>query len=259
MKTYNFTAGNEYTKNDIYHICNVPSEKQKGNWNTGYTNYEGDWFIFCNVGVAGRTGHDYKNKFIGDDLVWYGKNQSHIEQGSIQSLLSDETNVYIFYREEDRSPFIFAGQAYAKEYKNETPVQITWSFRSGTDTRPDILAEEVSEPEKYIEGSTKTISINVYERNPQARKDCLKAHGTTCSVCSFDFEREYGEIGKGFTHVHHLLPLAEIGEEYELNPVEDLRPVCPNCHAMLHKRRPAYSIEELKVLRESTEKQGSSR
>ncbi|PFQ93177.1 hypothetical protein COK28_07075 [Bacillus cereus] len=49
-------------------------------------------------------------------------------------------------------------------------------------------------------------------------------------------------------NIYHLKELSQIGEEYEINPIEDLRPVCPNCHSMLHKRKPAYSIEELKNL-----------
>jgi 5-methylcytosine-specific restriction protein A len=59
------------------------------------------------------------------------------------------------------------------------------------------------------------------------------------------FEQCYGEVAKGFIHVHHLRPLSEIGEEYEVDPIADLRPVCPNCHAVLHLRVPAYSIEEV--------------
>jgi 5-methylcytosine-specific restriction protein A len=251
MPSYNFTVGTGYTRNDIYRICDVPIEKQKGNWNTGYTNYGGDWFIFCNVGVAGRTGHDYQNRFIGDDLIWYGKNHSHVGQGSIKTLLDLNSNVYIFYREEERLPFTFAGLAFSIGHIDETPVQITWGFKGEIDTRPEVLPEEVVEPEKYIEGATKTISVNVYERNPQARKECLDKYGYACSVCGFDFESVFGELGKGFIHVHHLKQLADIGEMYELNPIEDLRPVCPNCHSMLHKRRPVYSIEELRKIRDA--------
>ncbi len=58
----------------------------------------------------------------------------------------------------------------------------------------------------------------------------------------------YGQIGEGFIHVHHLKPLSEIGQEYEVDPIEDLRPVCPNCHAMLHRKKPPYTIEQLKDL-----------
>lgn len=252
MLGYSFKIGNGYTKKDIYRICGVPETKRKGNWNTGYTNYEGDWFIFCNVGVAGRTGHDYQNRFVGDELIWYGKSKSHIGQNSIKSLLDPDNTIYVFYREEDRAPFTFAGIAKAKSYQANKPVQVTWSFVEGTIYRQEVLAEEVVDPERYIEGVTKTISVNVYERNPQARAACLAVHGYKCSICGFDFEKEYGGIGKGFIHVHHLKQLADIGEAYELNPVDDLRPVCPNCHAMLHKRRPAFSIKELQQIRLTT-------
>ena len=244
-----FVVGNKYTKSDIYAICGVPANKQNGNWNTGYTNYDGDWFIFCNVGTPGRTGHDYANSFVGDELRWFGKTTSHIEQDSIKSLLNPDGNVFVFYREVDRDPFTFAGIAKAASWEDTTPVEITWSFGDSSEQRPEVLAEEVTEPQLYIEGATKTISVNVYERNPHARAACIAAHGCDCCICGFSFGDAYGEIGDGFIHVHHLKQLADIGAEYELDPINDLRPVCPNCHAMLHRRRPAYSIDELRALR----------
>lgn len=61
-----------------------------------------------------------------------------------------------------------------------------------------------------------------------------------------NFDEVYGELGKGFIHVHHLLPVAQLGKQYEVDPIADLRPVCPNCHAMLHRRNPPLSINELK-------------
>jgi len=113
-----------------------------------------------------------------------------------------------------------------------------------------IYPEEIADPEQYREGATKIISVNIYERNLQARAKCLEYHGYSCMVCSFDFEQKYGKIGREFIHVHHLQQLADIGKEYQLDPVHDLRPVCPNCHAMIHRRRPPYSIEELRNILE---------
>jgi 5-methylcytosine-specific restriction enzyme A len=49
-------------------------------------------------------------------------------------------------------------------------------------------------------------------------------------------------------HVHHLKELSTVGVGYEVDPLEDLRPVCPNCHAMLHRRRPAFAPEELRLM-----------
>lgn len=108
------------------------------------------------------------------------------------------------------------------------------------------LAEEVSTQESFLEGATKTVSINAYERNRKARAACIRRHGAICAVCNFNFEVVYGAIAKGFIHVHHIVPLATIGKQYRLNPVKDLVPVCPNCHAVIHLTKPAMSIEEAK-------------
>lgn len=97
-----------------------------------------------------------------------------------------------------------------------------------------------------FEGAKKAINVNAYERNPEARKECIKKYGTICCICGFDFKKVYGKLGEGFIHIHHIKPISEIGKEYKINPINDLRPVCPNCHAMLHIRKNILSIEELK-------------
>lgn len=98
---------------------------------------------------------------------------------------------------------------------------------------------------KYSEGSKNRILVNAYERSRPARNACLKHYGFNCVVCGFNFEERYGELGKGFMHVHHLKSLALTDGKYKLDPVADLRPVCPNCHAMLHRGPAVLAIEEL--------------
>ncbi|MST93899.1 MAG: HNH endonuclease [Pedosphaera sp.] len=110
----------------------------------------------------------------------------------------------------------------------------------------DSYADEVSDYPDLFEGAIRVISVNAYERNPTARALCIQHYGPICVVCGFNFGRAYGEIGKGFIHVHHLLEISQIGGKYRVDPVTDLRPVCPNCHAMLHRRRPAFSIDEIR-------------
>jgi 5-methylcytosine-specific restriction protein A len=97
-----------------------------------------------------------------------------------------------------------------------------------------------------FEGAKRTIIVNSYERNSEARRICISHWGTVCTICRFDFEKEYGELGKGFIHVHHLKPVSEIGYTYEVDPIKDLRPVCPNCHSMLHRQKKVLGINELK-------------
>ena len=104
--------------------------------------------------------------------------------------------------------------------------------------------EETSAAE-YTEGEVHEVTLNHYERSREARNACIAAKGCRCAVCGFDFEQTYGEIGQGFIHVHHLVPISNIGKAYRLNPLTDLVPVCPNCHNMLHRKEPPYTVEEL--------------
>ncbi|STO92887.1 Predicted restriction endonuclease [Haemophilus pittmaniae] len=110
-----------------------------------------------------------------------------------------------------------------------------------------VIAEEIPSTVFY-EGMQQQIVVNRYERDWRARRACIDYWGKKCSVCGFVFLDMYGEIGKNFIHVHHITPLSELTDGYQVNPKEDLRPVCPNCHAMLHQRTPPYSIEELKEI-----------
>jgi 5-methylcytosine-specific restriction enzyme A len=96
------------------------------------------------------------------------------------------------------------------------------------------------------EGAVQKVYVNRYERSASNRKTCLNECGYQCNICGFDFEEKYGSLGKHYIHVHHLIPVSQLGDNYRINPVKDLIPVCPNCHAMLHKSSPPLSPNELK-------------
>jgi 5-methylcytosine-specific restriction enzyme A len=109
---------------------------------------------------------------------------------------------------------------------------------------PETLPEDL----KYAEGAVRKITVSVFERDKKAREACIKKYGARCVVCKMSFVETYGEIGKGFIHVHHKKPLAAIRSEYLINPVKDLVPICPNCHAMLHTSEPPLSVDELQEI-----------
>jgi hypothetical protein len=116
--------------------------------------------------------------------------------------------------------------------------------KSGNGRRVYLLPSEESDSE-MSEGSRTTVEVSRIERDAAARKRCIALFGTTCAVCGFNFEKIYGKIGAGFIHVHHLNPLAMAEGRRKVSPKTDLRPVCPNCHEMLHRQRPPFTIEEL--------------
>lgn len=117
-------------------------------------------------------------------------------------------------------------------------IQSNNSFKFTTITLEEIL--------KYSDGKPKVLTYKTYDRNVAARQKCLEYYGYDCTVCGFNFSDRYGDIGRNYIEVHHLKPIADIAMEHEIEPIKDLRPVCANCHRMLHKRRPVLSIEELK-------------
>lgn len=96
---------------------------------------------------------------------------------------------------------------------------------------------------------------SIYERSAPARATCLAYHGAICRVCAVDFKRRYGALGDGFMQVHHLRTLSPKDADYVLDPVNDMVPVCPNCHAMLHRgRERPRSVEELRTILELARK-----
>ena len=100
--------------------------------------------------------------------------------------------------------------------------------------------------ERYVEGAKKKVLANAYNRNSHARSKCIEHYGTDCQVCNFSFERFYGDIGKNYIHVHHINPMYEKLGEYEVDPINNLIPVCANCHLMLHQGEPVFTVSELR-------------
>jgi hypothetical protein len=122
----------------------------------------------------------------------------------------------------------------------------TKEFPFPTLARPAFrLPEEVTVSGRLMEGAVCQIVVNAYERNTVARARCIAHYGPSCVACGFNFGAVYGPLAEGFIHVHHVKPLSEIGVEYEVDPVADLRPVCANCHTVIHLGGECRGIEEV--------------
>jgi 5-methylcytosine-specific restriction protein A len=129
--------------------------------------------------------------------------------------------------------------------------QPTYCATADPGPRP-LLAEELRGDERFPEGAARQILVNAYERDRRARQRCLAHYGPRCAACGLSFEERYGPEAAGLIHVHHLVPLSEIGEQYEVDPIRDLRPLCPNCHTVIHATKPVRTVEQLtQMLRSS--------
>ena len=132
----------------------------------------------------------------------------------------------------------------ARTRLNELPPE---AFPTESGKPAERLADEL--PDKvFTEGAARKITVNSYERDPKAREACLKYFGAICQVCGLNFAERYGEdLGGGFIHVHHKRPIHTLKASYKVDPKKDLVPVCPNCHAMLHRKEPPLDVEQLQA------------
>jgi 5-methylcytosine-specific restriction protein A len=111
-------------------------------------------------------------------------------------------------------------------------IDLNFSDNYQNEIFPEMLGGVATE----FEGIKKQILVNKYERSSIARKKCIEFHGLNCHVCTLNFSSKYGFIGNDFIHIHHLIPIHKIGKQYKVDYKNDLIPVCPNCHAMLHRK-----------------------
>ncbi|NTV46454.1 MAG: HNH endonuclease [Chlorobiales bacterium] len=117
-----------------------------------------------------------------------------------------------------------------------------------------VFPEEVKMTELLYEGAVRKVTVNAYERNSAAREKCILHYGYRCIVCGLTLAEKYGDIAQGLIHVHHLRQLSEVNAEYQVDPVQDLRPVCPTCHAVIHSRTPPFTVEEIRLMIERQNK-----
>lgn len=124
----------------------------------------------------------------------------------------------------------------------QNPIRVNYSLLKYIDShfsdnfQTEIFPEMINDDGSVFEGLKKSVLVNKYERSSIARQKCIEFHGVDCKVCGINFTKLYGEIGRDFIHVHHLVPIHTIGIEYQIDYIRDLIPVCPNCHAMLHRK-----------------------
>lgn len=231
------------------------------NWSCGVTKriQPGDRIFLMKLGTVPRgivaSGWAVSNVF--EDVYWGDENRKALYINVYFDVILDENKDQILkilsieniiYEKMNWTP-----QASGIRIPDDVAIQLekdwaNYNEELSTKRNHEVDNQEYWEQFIFLEGKEQKAVINRFERNTAARAICIREYGVTCSVCGFNFEEKYGEIGKGFIHVHHIIPLSIIRESYQLNPIEDLRPVCPNCHAMLHRVSPTMKIDDLKSL-----------
>ncbi|MCY4756248.1 HNH endonuclease [Pelomonas aquatica] len=106
----------------------------------------------------------------------------------------------------------------------------------------------VESGDRFVEGALRDVSMQRLERSAKARQACLAHYGFDCQVCGTNLKQTYCGLPLELIHVHHEVQLSTREGEHEVDPVADLKPVCPNCHAVIHSRTPAYSLVEVRAM-----------
>jgi hypothetical protein len=99
---------------------------------------------------------------------------------------------------------------------------------------------------QLFDGPLRRSQASGWERNREARRQCVAHFGAACQVCKFDFGKRYGRLGRGFVEVHHAKIPGSRSRRRRVDPLVDLVPVCSNCHRMLHRREPALGVGDLR-------------
>jgi len=98
------------------------------------------------------------------------------------------------------------------------------------------------------EGAKMRVEVNRFERSPANRASCIAHFGPVCQACGFQFSAVYGALGEGFVEVHHRTPVSQVNPNYFVNPIQDLVPLCSNCHSMVHRENPPIEMETLRAI-----------
>lgn len=104
----------------------------------------------------------------------------------------------------------------------------------------------------YPEGAVSQVFVNKYERDPRNRRIAISIHGKSCLACGFNFKDKYGDLGDEYIIVHHVVPVSQMGNEYVVEPAQDLVTLCANCHAMVHRQEPPITVDDLRKIISST-------
>jgi 5-methylcytosine-specific restriction enzyme A len=205
--------------------------------------------------IKQKSDTQYNDYFIEKDLLHIEGETSHFNDNRLINAEVNNDSIYLFYRSIHHTPFVYYGEVYLADWKifKEKPSIFIFSPIKSLALSAGINSTEQQKTgsnEGFIadpEGEKISKTHVTYERSIKNRAKAIEIHGTVCKVCGFDFDKFYGaELAKHYIEIHHIIPLSELNKTTNINISTDLIPLCSNCHSMIHRRREALSVEELK-------------
>ena len=177
----------------------------------------------------------------GRDLVILdGRRDDHFSQ-KVRNLVSHRTLVKCGYAK------------YTKVNGAEGVLTLTPKGRTRVKEKPAPSTPEQNDLENehllVSEGYPRLTAMTAMARSKKMRTIALKKHGNSCSSCGLNFFDKYKGLEKDCMELHHVKPLSLGDRKSNIN---DLVPLCPNCHRVAHSKRPPLKVFEIRRMLKPT-------
>jgi 5-methylcytosine-specific restriction endonuclease McrA len=123
--------------------------------------------------------------------------------------------------------------------------QVTGKITPTTPVREDLENEHLLVSEGY---STQRV-MTAASRSQKLRTLAFKKHGNSCAACGLNFRKKYEALKRDCMELHHVVPIS-LG--VRKSTINDLIPLCPNCHRVAHTKRPPLKVFEIRRMLKAT-------
>lgn len=169
-----------------------------------------------------------------------------ISLGGTTRLAKDYDSAVIWFRKYDLSK-LPSNDVLIQDLQESISLYDLVLARGGTDNIETAMRVSLSSITENIEEERRKVRHTKLERNPKTSEKVKHIQGYTCKGCNFNFEKIYGDRGKGFIEAHHLIPISSLkeGQIVSMNLEKDFVVLCSNCHSMVHRGKALLTLEEL--------------
>ena len=187
-----FKIGSNYSRNDVGFVLHPTKGRQSGgNWDTGYVRVDDKLIIFMNMGVPGKTGHNYNNSYNDEkkEITWYGKTQSRSGTGIFKQLINGELTPHYFARWNTKDPnFIYLGVGTIVSFKDNVPcedgkgnpsfaIELKLKIKNSDEILKEIIPTEVQALSKFELNTTR--KQTEYSKEKDLEKFLIRNWGET--------------------------------------------------------------------------------
>lgn len=130
-----------------------------------------------------------------------------------------------------------------EELEEKTQDRIITSFAY------DITSDKFKKQNNRLPVSYKTPKGVKYKTNPRISKTALQIAGYQCLVDANNHHTFISKLGQQYMEAHHLIPMhAQKNFNINLDRIENIVSICPNCHSAIHLGSDSVRLEYLKKL-----------